>query len=143
MYTNLKKARIQAMKDKDEVAKSLYSTMLGEIDKIAKDTRVDVTDAIVEKVAKKFASNLESNIKIYKEKGADYSTDEAELELVSAYLPVVMSEDATRLAIKGIVANEDPDTFKGNMGKLMGAIKQNITSGIDMKLASKIAREFI
>lgn len=139
MYAELKKARIQAMKDKNAIAKSLYSTILGDVDKIAKDKQVDVDTLMVETVAKKMASTIKENIKIYTEKGVDASKEQAELELLSDFLPSYLSESDTRDVVsKFIESAESP-----NIKQVMQFLNQNFRGRVDMGLASKIAKELL
>ena len=139
MYNQIKKARIQAMKDKNEVAKAFYSTFLGEVEKEAKNAMIEPTNELVEKIAKKMAKNIQDNIKVYTEKGFDASKEQTELDIVNQYLPQVLTEDQTREAITKI-AESNPGMA---MGPLMGAIKKELGNAVDMKIASKIAREVV
>jgi uncharacterized protein len=136
MYDKIKKARIDAMKNKDKVARDFYSTMIGEIDRDS-EGKSDI-DAVVSSVAKKMAKNIKQNISDYEKRGIDSSKEKVELDLVSQYLPKVLSEEETRNLVTSIVdAEESP-----NIGKVMGALKRYGNS-VDKKLASKIARELM
>jgi len=136
MYDKIKKVRIDAMKNKDKVARDFYSTMIGEIDRDS-EGKSDI-DAVVSSVAKKMAKNIKQNISDYEKRGIDSSKEKVELDIVSQYLPKVLSEEETRNIVTSIVdAEESP-----NIGKVMGALKRYGDS-VDKKLASKIARELM
>ena len=140
MYTKIKADRIQAMKDKNEVAKAFLSTFMGEIEKEAKNAMSEPTDALVQTIAKKMAKNIKNNISLYTEKGIDVTKEQQEFDIVSEYLSAVLSEDQTRDAIKKFV-DENPDKWGDSVGSLMGAIKKELGNTVHMKIASKIARE--
>lgn len=142
MYTKIKAARIQAMKDKNTIAKDFYSTFMGEIERDAKNAMIEPNDALVEKIAKKMANNIQGNIKIYNEKGVDTSNESAELVIVSEFLPQVLSEDQTREVVTKAIADTAVTTLK-EQGKVMGSLKKQYGNKIDMKLVSQIVREVL
>jgi hypothetical protein len=142
MYTKIKAARIQAMKDKNTVVRDFYSTFMGEIDKEAKDTMKFPDDVMVEKIAKKMANNIQSNIKLYTEKGVDVSNETAELAIVSEFLPQVLSEDQTREIVSKAITDAGITTIQ-EQGKVMGALKKKYGNKLDMKLVSQYVRELI
>ena len=142
MYAKNKAARIQAMKDKNSVAKDFYSTFMGEVEKEAKDAQVEPTNAMVEQIAKKMLKNIKYNIKTYTEKGIDTSKEDAELAIVSEYIPQVLSEDQTREAVSKAISDASVTTMQ-EQGKVMGALKKEYGNKIDMKLVSQIVREVL
>lgn len=136
MYSVLKKARIQAMKDKNEIAKSLFSTMLGDIDKVAKDKQVEPDNALVGKVAKKLTASAKENIALYEQRGLDASKEKVELELLSTFLPSFLSEDETSKIVSEFIKSDSAP----NIGKVMGFLKKNYGGTVDMGIASKVAK---
>jgi uncharacterized protein YqeY len=142
MYAKIKAARIQAMKDKNAIAKDLYSTLMGEIETEAKKAMTEPTNAIVEKVAKKMAKNINENIKLYNEKGVDASKEATELAIVSEFLPQVLSEDQTREAVSKAISEAGITSVK-EQGKVMGALKKEYGNQLDMKLVSQLVRSLL
>lgn len=140
MYAKLKAARIKAMKDKDSVAKALYSTFIGEIEKEAKNAMIEPNDELVSKIAKKFAKSINENIKMYTEKGVDTLNEHKELDIVSQYLPKQLSYDQTRDAVAQAIAKSGISSLK-EQGKVMGSLKKEYGNSLDMKIASQIVRE--
>lgn len=141
-FTKIKSSRIQAMKDKNEIAKSFYSTFMGEIEKEAKNAMTEPTDVMVEVIAKKMAKNIQDNIKLYSEKGIDHSKELAEFDIISQFLPQLLTEEQTREVIKNII-DSNPSKWGDSMGPLMGAIKKELGNTVDMAIASRIARELL
>lgn len=142
MYNKLKKERIQAMKNKDVVAKSLYSTFLGEVETEAKKKMVSPDNSLVESVAKKMAKNIENNIEIYSEKGVDVTNEKRELELVNSFLPKILSDEKTAIEVKRIISDLNIDNLK-QQGKIMGTIKKEFGNSVDMSLVSKLVRDLL
>jgi hypothetical protein len=142
LFAKIKSSRIQAMKDKNEVAKALYSVMMGEVEKEAKSVLTEPTDAMVVAVAKKMAKNIQDNINVYTEGGVDHSREDLEMTLVSPFLPKTLPEDQTREAVQAILA-KNPVKWGDSTGPLMGIIKKELGSSVDMKLVSQIVKELL
>lgn len=140
MYTKIKASRIQAMKDKNEIAKAFLSTFMGEIEKEAKNAMTEPTNAMVEQIAKKMAKNIQDNIKLYADKGLSTAKEEAELVIITEYLPQVLSEEQTREAVITAITQSGVTDAK-DQGKVMGALKKEFGNKLDMKLVSQIVRE--
>lgn len=142
MYTKIKASRLQAMKEKNEVAKSFYSTFLGEIETEAKKEGVELNDALIEQIAKSMAKNIQFNIKTYSEQGQDTSKEEQELAIVNLYLPQVFSDEKTREVVSEAITEAGVTSLK-EQGKIMGPLKQKYGNSINMKLVSQIVREIL
>ena len=140
MYTKIKASRIQAMKDKNEIAKAFLSTFMGEIEKEAKNAMTEPTNAMVEQIAKKMAKNIQDNIKLYADKGLSTTKEEAEAVIITEYLPQVLSEEQTREAVITAITQSGVTDVK-DQGKVMCALKKEFGNKLDMKLVSQIVRE--
>jgi len=132
----LNTAFIQARKEKNDVAKALFSTFKGEYDNAVKNNQ-PATDATIEKLAKK----LTENAKIV-------GTDDAkqEIELLKPFMPVMMNDDEIRVIVKQ-VAEANPDkanVFKsGNKGAMTGMVMKQIAGKADADTVKKIMEEVI
>lgn len=153
----IKKAKIQAVKDKDEIKKTLLSTLIGEAEMKGKnDGNRPSTDADFISVMKKFITNIDDTIKMF----ADYPVtkaediakrqkDEAEKKQEKAILmefmpkmPAQMSEEQLRAEIAKIKSELSLAGPKG-MGVLMKEMKARFEGKFDGGLASKIAKEVL
>lgn len=117
----IKKDRIQAMKDKDTVKKNLLSTLLGEIEN--SPSKGDESIVI---------PTIKSLIKRLKEV-SKYEDNAVELAILENYLPKQLTEDQ----IRAIFA----DNGLEGVGPRMKFLKENYTGQYDGAVASKLAKE--
>lgn len=142
LFAQIKSSRIQAMKDKNEVAKAFFSVMMGEVEKEAKSVLTEPTDAMVVAIAKKMAKNIQDNINVYTKGGVDHSREDIEMNLVSPFLPKTLSEPQTRDAVKAIF-EKNSVKWGESTGPLMGIIKKELGNTVDMKLVAQIVKELV
>ena len=135
LFQTLKTDRIQSMKDRNAVAKSILTTLVGELEGQAKRVQSDVSDAMVVQTCKKFmASNAETiSYKLTSEDVIARLTSEN--TILTSYLPVQMSESEIREIIVGLDAS--------NIGEVMKHLKANYAGKFNGTLASSIARELL
>lgn len=133
LLEQIKSDRIEAMKEKNEIKKSILSVLVGEIDRNrgAKELTDDVVIASVVKMCK----SCEETIAMLPD-GSDVSEQKAQLQILSKYRPVLKSVDETREIVTSIIANG-----ANNMGMVMKELKSH--AGIDMKIASAITKELL
>ena len=97
------------------------------------DDRVELDDtmvvAIVDKLIKQRKDSIEAFTKADRMDLAD--KESAELVVLQAYLPARMSADEVLVAVRAIVA-ELGASGPGDMGKVMGAVKKQLTGKADM-----------
>jgi uncharacterized protein YqeY len=127
LYQTIKADRMSAMKNRDKVAKSILTTLLGELEGNAKRNGLDVSDDDVLKLIKKFIdANKES---------LQYKPDpnlEIENSVLTSYLPKQLSESELR----------DIITSLGDLhiGQVMKHLSQNYNGQYDGNIASKIIK---
>ena len=135
----IKKANMQAMKDRNVQARTIYGVvmnkaMLNKIEKKEKGLEQTDTDlvAILQKTIKELDEEKENYIK------ADNSEQAQNIEmqknLISIYLPKMMSEDEIRSVIGALEDKSIPSIMKH--------FKANFNGKVDMGTVNKIAREF-
>tara|TARA_R110000824_G_scaffold63333_4_gene166671 strand:+ start:393 stop:839 length:447 start_codon:yes stop_codon:yes gene_type:complete len=88
ILTEIKKQRLDAMKNKDTVLRGILTTLVGEIETIASRNTKPITDDIVGKVVKKFRDGAQEMFKI----NADASI-ENEISVYETFIPVTLSVD--------------------------------------------------
>lgn len=137
LIDEIKKANVNAMKSRDNVAKGIYSIvmnkyMLLSIEKREKGLEASDVDliTIISKTLKELADEKENYAKVAnQEKVMMISRQE---ELISIYLPKMMTEEEIR---KEIATLEDK-----SLPNVMKHFKTNFQGKVDMGLVSKIAR---
>lgn len=133
----IKKANVQAMKEHDSVARAIYGVvmnkaMLASIE-LKKDGKVFLDQdmiKILQKTIKELDEERENYIKVGNQTEADNIRHQS--ELISIYLPQMMSEDEIRGEIEKLSDRSIPS--------VMRHFKENFAGKVDMSIVSKIAR---
>lgn len=133
----IKKDNVQAMKDKNAIARTIYGVvvnkfMLQNIEK--RKTGAEMTDAdmvaILQKTIKELTEEAENYAKV--SNTAQVEEINAQKVILEKYLPQMMSEDE----IRNVIASLDDKS----MPNIMKHFKANYAGKVDMQLVNKIAR---
>lgn len=141
----LKAAQITAMKagDKDRLAAvRLILAKLKDRDiELRTASQVPEDDVVVVDVLQKMVKQRRESIAMYEQGGrAELAAKEqAEVDVIEAFLPSQMSEDETRAAIEAIKAETGASTVK-EMGKVMALLKERHGTQLDMSKASALVK---
>lgn len=135
---DLKKAKMNALKNKDVNAQSVLGVVIGYYQKMESDKRVknqEMTDADMVSILSKVVKELEEEKAMYASanKTEEVNASQAQIEIIKAYLPKMMSEEEIR---KVIASLEDK-----SMKNVMMTFKKDYAGKADMSLVSKIAKE--
>ena len=113
-----------------------------------KDKKIEKREDLTEVEAIKIIQNLVKQRKeaadIYKENGRNdlMENENAELEILNAYLPQMMSEDDLRILIKKVV--EDTGALNlSDIGKVMPEVMKQSAGKADGKMAQSIVRDLL
>ncbi|HJD05497.1 MAG TPA: GatB/YqeY domain-containing protein [Candidatus Onthoplasma faecipullorum] len=135
----IKKANIQAMKDRNAQARAIYGVvmnkaMLNKIEK--KEKGLEQTDADLVQILQKTIKELDEEKENYIKAGNSEQAQNIEMQknLISIYLPKMMSEDEIRSVIGALEDKSIPSIMKH--------FKANFNGKVDMGTVNKIAREF-
>lgn len=143
---SVKKAQLQARKDKKSEEAGSLTTLIGEAEMIGKNdgSRLS-TDAEVVAVIKKFVKNIDETLTIVSKDAskADRVTSlTKEKALLSTFLPQQLSEDQLRVLLTGFVSNL-PEKNPKAMGKVLASLKEQFSGQYDGALASKVTKELL
>ena len=137
LIDEFKKAKMYALKEKNEDAKAIYSVlinkcMLALIDKREKD--VEITDADYVQIVNKTLKELSDEKEAYSKAGneAKVASISAQEEICKKYLPTMMSEEEIRNEISKLEDKSIPSVMKH--------FKMNFAGKVDMGLVNKIAK---
>ena len=133
----IKKDNVQAMKDKNTLARAIYGVVMNKVllanIEAKKDGKelsdVDVVQ-ILQKTIKELAEEKENYVKANNLTEAE--NIEKQKEILTKYLPQMMSEEE----IKEIIANMEDKSIPS----VMKHFKANFAGKVDMSLVNKIAR---
>lgn len=127
---------IQARRDKNEVAKALFSTFKGEYDNALKNNSPE-GDVTIEKLAKKFTENA---------KIVNTPDSLMEIELLKPFMPIMLTEEKVREIVVE-VASVNPDkanNYKlGNKGAFTGMVMKQIAGKAEASVVTKIIEEVL
>ena len=137
IYDEIKKANIQAMKDKDSVARSIYSVLLNKIklEEIRKrENGSAIEDADIVAILQKTIKELNDEKENYAKVG---NTTEVEnilrhIEIASKYLPQMMSDEE----IKNVILSLDDKSVPS----VMKHFKANYNGKCDMRRVQEVLK---
>lgn len=137
----------QAMRDKNVVARETLRMLKAEL--LREQVKVDDPDDPQTEVDE--LAVIMRAVKTRRDSAADYqkggraelaANELAEVEVLSAYLPKAMDDDAARAALRAIAA-ELGITEKKQLGQLMKVALERHRGSLDGQRASKLAGEFL
>lgn len=138
LYEQIKKANVEAMKNKDTVARSIFSVilnklMLEQIKKREKGGNVEDPDvvAILQKTIKELTEECEN----YKKVGnlSEVETISMQIKIAEKFLPAMMSKDEIKDVIMSLPEKTIPFVMKH--------FKANFNGKCDMRLVQEVLRE--
>ncbi len=131
LFEKIKKDMLKALKEDKEKA-SILKTILGEVQR---DPEKDYSDRKVVKVIQKYLKDLEENLKL---KAISKEAYEKEKEILSPYLPRLVSEEE----IKAFLAKLDFSRFKSKMQAVGEVIRHFGAERVDGKKVQEIVKNY-
>lgn len=134
----LKNANVQALKDKDVVARNLYGVLLNKI-KLAeinkREKNEQLVDADVISILQKSLKELEDEKLNYQKVGNVQESEniERQMDIVKKFLPQMMSKQEIKDVILKLEDRSIPTVMK--------YFKQNFAGKCDMRLVSEVLKE--
>ncbi len=133
----IKKANIEAMKNKDTVARAFYGVLMNKImlEKIARrESGKELTDADVSNIIQKAIKELNDEKENYQKVGntAEVTIIEKQIEIASRYLPKML----TREEIADIISKLEDKTIPS----VMKHFKANYNGQVDMRLVQEVLK---
>lgn len=138
IFEDIKKANVQAMKDKDVVARSIYSVLMNklkleEIKKREKGEELSDADAsnILQKAVKELTEERENYQKVGNQEQAE--TIAKQIKIVEGYLPKMLAREEIAKIIAGLDDKSIPNVMK--------YFKTNYNGQCDMRLVQEVLRQ--
>ena len=106
------------------------------------DERIELDDEQVLIVLDKMVKQRRDSIKQYTDAGREdlAAIEEAEVEIIQAYLPAALSEDEVAAIVEAAIAQTGA-TSMADMGKVMGIVKPQVQGRGDMGAVSGIVKQ--
>ena len=133
----IKKDNVQAMKDKNALARAIYGVVMNKVllaqIELKKDGK-ELVDADVVQILQKTIKELTEEKENYIKAGNSSEAEniEAQKKIIEKYLPQMMSEDEIKAEINKLEDKSIPSVMKH--------FKANFAGKVDMSLVNKIAR---
>lgn len=146
LQENLMVKMKEAMKTKDKVALESLRAIKSEIllvqTKSAASSELTVDEEI--KLLQKLVKQRKDSAAIYKEQGRDDLAEPelAQVEVISQFLPVQMSDEAVKNAVAEIMKTVGATSMK-DMGKVMGLASKQLAGKADGKAISTAVKELL
>ena len=133
----IKKDNVQAMKDKNTLARAIYGVVMNKVllanieaKKDGKELSDDEVVQILQKTIKELTEEKENYVKAGN--SAEAENIEKQKEILTKYLPQMMSEDEIKSIIAGMEDKSIPSVMKH--------FKANFAGKVDMSLVNRVAR---
>ena len=126
-----------ALRARDKARLSVLRMTLAAIKQREVDERIELDDAQVTAVIEKMIKQRRESVRQYREGGREdlATAEEAEIEVLSAYLPEPLDEAAVEALIEEALDATGAATM-ADMGKVMGHIKAAAQGRVDMAAVS-------
>ena len=133
----IKKANMQALKDKDKATRAALSTVINKYMLLNVENKAkgkETTDADVISILQKSVKELEEEKNMFVKAARQDKIDEMNIQInaVKKYLPEMMSEDEIRKIISGL---EDK-----SVKSVMAYFKENYAGKVEMAKVSQVLR---
>ena len=133
----IKKDNVQAMKDKNTLARAIYGVVMNKVllaQIEAKKDGKELTDVEVVQILQKTIKELTEEKENYIKAGNNVEAEniEKQKEILTKYLPQMLSEEEVKNIIAGLEDKSIPSVMKH--------FKANYAGKVDMSLVNKIAR---
>ena len=135
-----------AMKNKDQerlrVLRSLKAKLLEREISERKEGEASLSDEQTVEVLMKAAKQRRESIEQFEEGGRDdlVASEKAELEVINDYLPEMLGEEEVREAARNKIEQVGAENM-ADMGKVMGAMMQDLKGKAEGSLVSKVVKE--
>jgi len=126
MKNKIKKERLIAMKNKENIKKNVLGVLLGELDRVDKDPTKEQIIKTIKKI-------IDANIEV----GSEITLKEN--EILQKYMPQLLSNSELEIIINTQISYNEYKGIK-DMGKIMGFLSSNYIGQYDGKKASEIIR---
>lgn len=136
----IKKANIDAIKNKDAVARAFYSVLMNKIllETISKREKGKVIgDEDIAGILQKMIKELNDEKENYRKAGNEQEVKniERQIDLAMVYLPKQMTKEEIRVEISKLSDKSIPNVMKH--------FKMNFSGRVDMRLVQETLKEFV
>lgn len=131
----IKKDMVQAMKDRDDLKKTVLRTFSSEFKNAEIDKGAPLEDIDVVKVLSKLEKQRKDSIQAYQEAGREdlVTSEESELAIIQSYLPAKLSDEELSQLVDDAIAELGEGANFGSVMKLVVNKAQGKADGNQIK----------
>ena len=144
LFDTIQSDMYAAMKSGDKHKTGTLRVALSTLKDKKIEKREDLTDVEAIKIIQNLVKQRKEAADIYKQNGRNdlMENENAELEILNAYLPQMMSEDDLRILVKKVVEDTGASSLS-DIGKVMPEVMKQSAGKADGKMAQSIVRELL
>ena len=144
LFDTLQNDMYAAMKNGDKHKTGTLRVALSTLKDKKIEKREDLTDVEAIKIIQNLVKQRKEAADIYKENGRNdlMENENAELEILNAYLPQMMSEDDLRILVQKVVDDTGASSLS-DIGKVMPEVMKESVGKADGKKAQSIVKELL
>jgi len=144
LFDTIQSDMYAAMKSGDKHKTGTLRVALSTLKDKKIEKREDITDVEAIKIIQNLVKQRKEAADIYKENGRNdlMENENAELEILNAYLPQMMSEDDLRILVKKVVEDTEASSLS-DIGKVMPEVMKQSAGKADGKMAQSIVRDLL
>ena len=144
LFDTIQNDMYAAMKNGDKHKTGTLRVALSTLKDKKIEKREDLTDVEAIKIIQNLVKQRKEAADIYKENGRNdlMENENAELEILNAYLPQMMSEDDLRILVQKVVDDTGASSLS-DIGKVMPEVMKQSAGKADGKMAQSIVRELL
>lgn len=137
---------LNAMKAHEDVKVSALRLLKSAVMKfeVAGKEKIEATDLDIIKIIKKEAKQRKDSIEQFTQGGRDdlIAQEQAELDILEAYLPAMLTEGQLRLIVEEVVKQAGASSMS-EMGKVMGMVMAKVGADADGAVVKSIVQEVL
>lgn len=144
LQEQLKADLIEAMKNKDVLKRETIRFLNSAIKQIEVDERRALSDEDIIKLIQKSLKQREDSITQFRAGGREdlVENENAQANILRAYLPKQLSDDELEIQIKSIIAETGAASMK-DIGKIMGVANKKLAGIADGKRINETAKKLL
>ena len=144
LFDTIQNDMYAAMKSGDKHKTGTLRVALSTLKDKKIEKREDLTNVEAIKIIQNLVKQRKEAADIYKENGRNdlMENENAELEILNAYLPLMMSEDDLRNLVQKVVEDTDASSLS-DIGKVMPEVMKQSAGKADGKMAQSIVRDLL
>ena len=144
LFDTIQNDMYAAMKSGDKHKTGTLRVALSTLKDKKIEKRENLTDVEAIKIIQTLVKQRKEAADIYKENGRNdlMDNENAELEILNAYLPQMMSEDDLRILVKKVVEDTGASSLS-DIGKVMPEVMKQSAGKADGKMAQSIVRDLL